>query len=170
MSFALLSALALSGHDLVTQKEVSVALNSPSKATVVLFLSSHCPCSAGHEAIVTELNKKYASHGFLFLGIHSNANESISDARAHFANTKLPFPVIQDDASKYANQFGALKTPHAFVVSHQGEILFSGGIDDSKTGVNPRRNYLDTALAAVDAGKQPDPKEVKTLGCVIERP
>jgi len=152
------------------QKTLRWALKDSPKATVLVFISSRCPCSAGHEIVLTKIAEKYSSLGFRFIGVHANANESVSEARARFEDVKLGFPIVQDDGAKIANLFGALKTPHVFIVSPSGEVLFSGGVDDSRTGLNPKHRYLEDALAALAEGKIPKEKEVRTLGCVIERP
>ncbi|MEW6055739.1 MAG: redoxin domain-containing protein [Bdellovibrionota bacterium] len=157
------------GIDVVKLSPVSVALDQGALATVVVFLSAKCPCSLGHENAVSSLHRKYSPQRIQFIGIHSNAREGLELATSHFSNSKLPFPVLRDQNTKLADKFGALKTPHVFVVDPKGAVVFSGGIDDSKTGLSPTRHYLDQALQSIVDRKKPDPSEVKTLGCVIER-
>ncbi|MBI3543742.1 MAG: redoxin family protein [Deltaproteobacteria bacterium] len=158
------------GRELVTGKALSLAARAPKRGTVLVFLSSRCPCSAGHEKAVTDLYNEYAAKGFAFLGVHANANEPEAEARAHFERSKLPFQVVQDDGARLADELGALKTPHAFVVAPGGELLFSGGVDEVRSGEAPKHHYLASALQAVSQGKLPEPREVRTLGCKIERP
>lgn len=160
----------ISGYDVVTQKPYAVALKDSAKATVAVFLSAHCPCSAGHETALKKLYDDFGAKGFVFVGVHSNANESVALAREHFERAGLPFPVLQDNGAKLADELGALKTPHVFVLDKAGKILFSGGVDDSKSGLAVERHYLLSALSRINEGKPADPSEVKTLGCVIERP
>lgn len=158
------------GVDLVTQKSVTFDpknLDTNSKAAVVVFLSAKCPCSKSHERVLRTLVKEFPDMSFL--GVHSNADEDLPSAKKHFAKAQLPFPVIQDADSKIANELGALKTPHAFILDRTGNILFNGGVDESKDAEKAQTHFLANALTAVRAGKKPKDKFARTLGCVIKR-
>ena len=87
----------------------------------------------------------------------------------HFGKSSLPFPVVRDEGFRLADRWGALKTPHVFVVDGRGEILFQGGVDDSKRPSSAKSHYLADALTAIQAGRMPEAREVRTLGCVIKR-
>lgn len=139
------------------------------KATVVVFLSSECPCSAAHEPVLKRLYSEFSSRGIGFIGLHANQDESPEEARKHFEAADLPFPVMADVKARLADHFGALKTPHAFVVSPSGEVLFSGGVDDSKDPAKAKQFYLADALRAISEGRAPEKKTARALGCVIKR-
>lgn len=138
------------------------------KAKVFLFLSSVCPCSASHEGLITALSKEFPT--IQFIGINSNTNETLATATKHFKEAKLPFPVLRDNGVKIADEFKALKTPHAFIVSGDGNIIYSGGVTNTAHAPTATKQYLKQALESVVAGKKPDPSEVRALGCVISRP
>lgn len=137
------------------------------KGTVVVFLSSKCPCSRSHEPVLNRLAAEFP--GFRFLGVHSNSDEAVADARAHFGKSGLSFPVLRDEDARLANRFGAVKTPHAFVLDPQGNRKFSGGVDDSHSAEAAKIPFLKLALQAVSAGREPERAEVRALGCVIRR-
>ncbi len=167
-----LNSLALvppqGGKDVVTGKEIKVT--APTKARVVVFLSAHCPCSAAHESVLATLHQRFTPQGVEFLAINSNANETETESKAHFTKARLPFPVIHDPKASWADQFGALKTPHAFVLDGNNDVVFSGGVDDSREAKPDSKQYLALALEAVLAGRKPDPSSVRAIGCVITRP
>lgn len=160
----------LAGRDLVSGKDRAFTLSESSKGTVIVFLSAKCPCSASHEQKLRELYAQFSSQGFRFVGIHSNADEPWNLSSRHFSESKLPFPVIEDAGSTLANQMGALKTPHVFVVSPQAAVLFQGGVDDSHIAQVAKKQYLQEALVALSAGQTPPRNAVRALGCVIKRP
>ncbi|MBC7386965.1 MAG: redoxin family protein [Cryobacterium sp.] len=167
---------SLSGADIGQKSEESSLVKKDlkdAKATVVVFLSAKCPCSASHESSLRSLATEYGAKGFQFIGIHSNRDETAEFAKAHFQSLHLPFPVIEDgqanETPPLATAYGALKTPHAFVVSPSGEILYSGGVDDSKDATRATKLFLKDALIAVATGKKPEVTESRTLGCVIQR-
>ncbi len=144
---------------------------SKSRATVVVFLSARCPCSASHEVELKALHQKYSNKGFSFVGIHSNHDETLDETVAHFKSANLPFPILEDaQTSGLAEEFKALKTPHVYLVNSEGKMLFEGGVDDSNNHLNASKHYLREALAALDAGKEPPLKLARALGCHIARP
>jgi thiol-disulfide isomerase/thioredoxin len=156
----------LSGRDLLSGKNITF-FESSKLATAVVFLSSRCPCSRSHEAVLKELAKKYPE--VRFVGVHSNQNEPNEEAKRYFEKAALPFPVIEDTGAKLADKLSAFKTPHIFVLDPGGNKLFSGGVDDSHLAQNAKKQYLAAALKAISENKKPDPAEVRTLGCIIQR-
>lgn len=158
-----------SGKDVLSGVDTRVALTAAQKANVVVFLSAKCPCSASHEVVLKDLYRDFHARGFSFTGVHSNADEDQALAASHFKESALPFPVLQDSDQKLANAFGAFKTPHVFIVSPKGEILYQGGVDETHIAALAKKPYLKNALLAVAQGHEPDPKEVRVLGCAIKR-
>jgi peroxiredoxin len=160
------NANALAGSDLITGKKTPL-IEVGKTATVVVFMSARCPCSKSHEATLKNLATQFPK--VRFIGVHSNQDEPESEAKAHFEKIALPFPVLQDVGANIANHLGALKTPHTFILDSKGNKLFSGGVDDSHLAQNSKKQYLVAALNAVVEGRKPDPAEVRTLGCIIQR-
>lgn len=160
------AALPKEGRDLITGKKVSLWSHG-SAASVVIFMSNECPCSKSHEETLKALSKKFAK--YKFVGVHSNVDEPEEEAKQYFKNAELPFPVVQDDAASIADAFGALKTPHAFVIGSSGEILYSGGVDDSRRASSAKRNYLRLALEAISKGEKPEHSKERPVGCSIQR-
>ncbi len=152
----------LSGADLVAQKQLSVKVSSG--LTAVVFMSSSCPCSAAHEASLKDLSARFKT--VRFVGVHSNADEPKADAATHFAG--FAFPVIQDEKTQLADAFGALKTPHVFLLK-DGQVIYQGGVDNSQHPADASEFFLKDALEAVAAGKQPAVTRARALGCVIRR-
>lgn len=157
---------SLTGMD-VLNKEARSFNTADTKATVIVFLSAKCPCSASHEELLKSLALQYKE--FQFIGIHSNADESAEDTQKHFSAVKLPFPVVQDTGSQWANKFGALKTPHAFVLNSSGEIIYAGGVTDSHIGPTAKKQFLKEVLEDLHAGKASRHQEGRALGCYIQR-
>lgn len=155
----------ISGKDLFSQEEIHVPPGA--KGQIVVFLSSVCPCSDSH---VEELKKLFDDFPeFSFVSAHSNMDEEKKSTLEYFKKLDLPFPVIRDSDLKLANHFKAYKTPHAFVLSKEGQLVYEGGISNSKSFENADRNFLREALINI-ANHQPvkTPKG-RTLGCVISR-
>lgn len=163
-------AVELAGVDLVTGQNKRVSFSEGKYGTVIIFLSSTCPCSKNHLPALNQLAKEFDHNGFTFVGVHSNANEDFSEALRYFGRVKPSFPIIQDQDAKIATYFEAYKTPHVFVVNPQRKILFQGGVDDSRAIETAKRHFLKEALDAIQKGKEPPEKNVRVLGCEIKRP
>lgn len=161
--------LEIAGLDVVSNQKKILLLNTAAKANILVFVSARCPCSASHEIALREISKEFSSQGFQFVGIHSNTDEPIEIAKSHFEKAALPFPVLQDASAKIANDWGALKTPHVFVVNPKGEILYQGGVDDSHDHKDAKKPYLREALLDIQVGKAPRVALTRSLGCAIKR-
>ena len=157
----------VAGIDLRTGTHFSSPTPLSSKGLVVIFLSAKCPCSRSHENAIDKLAKEFSE--FSFVGVHSNSDEDEGLAGLHFKEAGFSFPVISDKQAKIANELGALKTPHAFIVGPKGECWFNGGVDDTNDGSKAKNNYLKDALSDIREGKEPRKKTARTLGCVIKR-
>lgn len=161
------STQPISGNDLRTGEHISVNPKENSKGTVVVFLSTQCPCSRSHEKVVQALAHEFSE--LKFVGVHSNQDEKAEISQKYFKEGGFSFPIIQDDKFKIADEYRALKTPHAFIVGPQGECWFNGGVDNSSDAARANQHYLRNALLDLRNGKEPKEKQVRTLGCVIKR-
>lgn len=161
------SLASIEGVDVLSGKDLQIKASAATKGTVLVFLSAKCPCSASHEGLLNDLAAKYQD--FVFIGIHSNSDEDAAMTKQHFTSAALKFPVIQDNKSKWANELGALKTPHAFVLNKDGEVMYSGGVTDSHSGPSAKSKFLNDVLEDINTGKAPRIKEGRALGCFIQR-
>ncbi|NBX68854.1 MAG: thioredoxin family protein [Proteobacteria bacterium] len=161
------STKSLNGIDLRTGKHFESEKNSAQRGRVVVFLSAKCPCSRSHESSLKELANEFSD--FSFIGVHSNKDEDEGLSSIYFRERGLNFPIIQDKESRIANDFGAMKTPHAFIVGPSGECWFNGGVDDTKDASKAKQFYLKQALLDLRSGKEPEQKTTRTLGCTIMR-
>lgn len=158
----------ISGLDVLSGKEV--VLPAPSKkpkGTVAVFLSAKCPCSDSHIEDLKKLFRAYPD--FRFVGIHANPDESLELSKSYFKKAQLPFPVLEDNKSRLANAFKALKTPHAFVLNPKGEILYQGGVTNSIHAKAADKHFLADALEDIQQGREVRTKNGRTLGCIIMR-
>jgi peroxiredoxin len=103
------------------------------------------------------------------VGVHSNVDETLEQTQEYFKAQGLDFPVIQDDKTKTADAWKALKTPHVFVVSPEGNVLYKGGVSDSAKFENASKFYLREALEDLAQDRAVKTAQTRVLGCVIER-
>jgi peroxiredoxin len=153
-------------------QERSLAEYKDKKAVVVLFLGTECPINNAYLPRLIELNKAYAEKGVQFLAINSNCQDTAERVAKHAKEYGLPFPVLKDEGN-VSDQFGATRTPEAFVLDAERVIRYQGRIDD-QFGVGfkrpqPTRNDLTLALDEVLAGKKVTEPRTSVAGCLIAR-
>jgi peroxiredoxin len=159
--------------DAATDKPISLSDFKTKKAVVVVFMGTECPINNAYMPVLAELAKTYADKGVQVLGVNSNSNDTPAQIAGHAQKNHLPFPVLRDPANVVADQFGAKRTPEAFVLDPEGRIMYQGRIDD-QFGVAakrpaPTRRDLVEALDEVLAGKPVSVASTKVAGCYISR-
>jgi hypothetical protein len=153
--------------DLVSGKTLQHSWNEAKNGSVLVFLSSSCPCSHAHIGHLIDLAKAYPE--MKFIGVHSNANESVIDSEKYFKSLNLLFPVIQDDSTKWADRLKAYRTPHAFIVTTKGELAYQGGVTSSADPEKADSFYLKVTLKKFLAGEKIESSRTRVLGCQIAR-
>lgn len=160
---SVLALPTLSGQDLASGKNVEWIPGR--EMSVIVFVSPHCPCSLSHESSLVELASRFSK--IRFLGVVSGANVKV--AEDHFKERRLGFPVIAESGHEWADAFGALNTPHAFVVDRQGVVVFRGGVDNSRDASRADRLFLKQALEDLEQSKPIRVAASRPLGCAIRR-
>ena len=159
------TASEIHGRNLLTDEPIDVRPGK--KGTVVVFMSIVCPCSNSHIPVLKKIADDFKN--FNFVVVHSNSDEEIGATKSYFKTANFAFPVLQDQKTKLADEYKAYKTPHAFVISPDGKILYRGGVTNSNDAPTADKLYLRNALEDIEAGHEVRIKEGRTLGCVISR-
>ena len=134
------------------------------KAVVVLFTSTVCPYANYFASHVRDLSENYGPRGVLFLGVNSNNWESHQDVVDHIRERGVGFPMLKDQGHLIADQFGATRTPEAFLVDSTGRLRYRGWVK-SKQGSPDLQRAID---AVVNGRKVPRPV-TKAFGCAVDR-
>jgi uncharacterized membrane protein len=172
----LFGPLAFANHHIPSIRVKELSMNgqesilefqNTKKASVVIFISKDCPCSKGNLSYINKLAEEFKD--FNFIGIHSKKNASDKELMAYIADKNLSFKTYNDPDLKIADDFKALKTPHAFIVNTDGEVIYSGGVTSSTFPENAKSFYLKDALNEFLKTKKISNFETKTLGCYIAR-
>jgi peroxiredoxin len=143
------------------------------KAVVVVFIGTECPISNAFLPSLAQLHKEYGPKGVQFLAINSNRHDTPEQVAAHAEKYGIPFAVLKDADNRVADEFGARRTPEAFLLDADGKLRYQGRVDD-QYGVGykrakPTRRDLAIALNEVLAGKPVSQSTTPVAGCVIAR-
>lgn len=143
------------------------------QAVVVVFLGTECPLAKRYAPRLAELASTYAQRGVAFVAIDSNRQDSLADIAHYVRVHALEFPVLKDPGNVVADQFGAVRTPEAFLLDRDRVVRYWGRIDD-QYGIGsalaaPRHAELVDALEELLARKEVTTKVTEAQGCYIGR-
>lgn len=158
----------IEGLDIISQTKKTFELKNLKpgfQGTVLIFMSSTCPCSISHAPVIKTLSKEYKD--FKFVGMYSfgDKNEVID----YFKSTDLGIPILEDEKHFYADEMRASNTPYALIFNGKGEILYRGGVTSSSTAKSDSIPYLKNALNQIQEKKEVNPTQTRVLGCAIRR-
>jgi peroxiredoxin len=148
---------------------VSLYGSGSARATLLLFLSSECPCSTGYGSRVAKLAGDYEPQGVRVLGIVSGAGESPAAIARHASAAGLRFPILRDAGNVVADRLEARVTPEVYLLDSRCVLRYHGRIDDNRVEADVRTHDLRNALDALLAGKLPPEPNKTAFGCAIAR-
>lgn len=138
------------------------------RIVVVNFWSAECPWS---ERADRDLVQALGAWGpaVALLSVAPNANEPPELLESVASGRGLPL-VLVDSGQRVADRYGALVTPHLYVVDADGVLRYQGAPDDvTFRQRQASRPYLRLAVEALLEGRLPNPAETPPFGCSIVR-
>ena len=156
----------------VDGRKVSLA-DFRGKAVVLEWMNPNCPFSR-HHAEAGTMRRTAARHPeAVWLAINSTRADHrdylAPAAYAKFlAANAITYPVLYDSDGRVGRAYGAKTTPHLYVIDAAGRLVYAGAIDDDPSLKAPKTNYADAALAALAAGRSPEPATSKPYGCSVK--
>jgi peroxiredoxin len=158
----------------VDGKMVSLSDYPDAKGYIVIFSCNHCPYVIKYEDRMIELHNKFASKGYPVIAINPNDPEiqpqdSFEEMVKRSKEKGFSFPYLFDEGQKVFPQYGATRTPHVYLLDKGRTVRYIGAIDDSAEDASKVEvKYLENAIAAIEAGKDPDPATTRAIGCTIK--
>lgn len=155
-------------------KMVSLGDFKDAKGFIVVFTCNHCPYAKLYEDRIIALDKKYAPMGYPVIAINPNdpevQPEDSFDKMVDRAKEKgFTFPYLFDDGQEVYPKFGATRTPHVYLLDKGLVVRYIGAIDDSPQDADAvESRYVESAIDALENGKDPEPAVTKAIGCSIK--
>ncbi|HEY1047134.1 MAG TPA: thioredoxin family protein [Bacteroidia bacterium] len=147
------------------------------KGYIVIFTCNHCPFAKAYEDRIIQLDKNFKSKGYPVIAINSNDSasypeDSYDEMVKRSKSKKYSFPYLYDQSQEVAKAYGALKTPHVYLLHMEGGVpivKYTGAIDDNSDDAKKvKEKYLENALNELIAGKEVTVKTTKAIGCGIK--
>lgn len=146
------------------------------KVVVLEWLNLDCPFVQYHydkAATMIDLAKKYKDKGVVWLAVNSTCQTTPEANRDFAARHKLPYPILDDRSGRIGRSYGALTTPHVFIIKG-GEVVYDGAIDNAPNGKTidggAKVNYVDKALSELTSGKPVSTPKTQSYGCSVKYP
>lgn len=151
------------------------------KTVVLEWVNPQCPFVMKHydkSGNIPALQKAATADGVVWLSINSAAPGKQGDfdaAKVTAWATKTgaaPTAYLRDSDGKVGKLYGAKTTPHIFVITSDGKLVYNGAIDSINSAdpsdIAKAENYVTAALAAVKAGKPVATSSTQPYGCSVK--
>jgi peroxiredoxin len=156
---------------------VSLSQFEKVKGFIVVFSCNTCPVVKQYEDRIMQLHNEFSSKGFPVIAINSNdptvsPGDSFEDMKKHAKNLGYKFEYLYDESQDIAKLFGAARTPHAYVLSKEGNTLtveYMGAIDNNADdALKADKKYVSEVVNALLSGQQVPVTDTKAVGCAIK--
>jgi peroxiredoxin len=150
------------------------------KTVVLEWTNDGCPYVRKHYGAgnMQALQKKWTEEGIVWLSVISSppGEQGFADAKRANALTldrkASPTAVLLDQKQNVAKAYGALVTPHMYIIKPDGVLAYAGAIDDKPTArtadLKGAKNFVDEALTELKAGKPVSTTNSRAYGCVVK--
>lgn len=158
-------------------KQVSLASIPDTKGYIVVFTCNHCPYAKAYEDRIIALHQRFASQGYPVVAINSNdpkeaPDDSYAKMKERAAEKQFPFVYLYDETQAVAKRFGAVRTPHVYLVQKKGNkmtVAYVGAIDNNwEDPAAADQTYVANAINDLDKGLPVSVAETKAIGCTIK--
>jgi len=141
-----------------------------SDVIVVAFTCNHCPVANAYEARFDELAKAYKDKkvSFVAISVSDAEADSMENMKKRAEEKDYQFDYLQDLSQDSARAYGAMATPHLYVLDKDRKIAYMGAFDNSMNPAKVEKHYVKDAVDALLAGKEPEVQESLQFGCRIE--
>ena len=147
---------------------------------VLEWVNFDCPYVRKHyeSGNMQALQERYTEQGVTWLMINSSAPGKQGNFEPAEINRRLaahnahPTAYLLDPDGTVGRSYGAKATPHMYVISTEGKIVYQGAIDSiastDQDDIAEAHNYVDQALHAVMAGESPPVASTSAYGCSVK--
>lgn len=157
-----------------TGKRHSLAEIKSDKATVVMFISNHCPFVKHIAGELAQLARDYQGRA-AFIAINSNDvskyPEDSPEAMVREVELRgYNFPYLFDETQEVARDYEAACTPDFYLFDGALKLFYRGQLDDSRpdNGIPVTGGDLRAALDMLLTGRQISPNQKPSMGCDIK--
>src|SRR5262249_42475332 len=142
------------------------------RATVLIFVRTDCPISNRYAPEIQRIAARFSNEGVKFWLVYPDRSETADSIRKHLAAYRYELGALRDTGHSLvkAAKAGVTREAAVFVT---GRNLVSHGridaryIDFGRSRPAATKHDLETALAAVVAGKTVPAESTRAVGCYL---
>ncbi|OAD40816.1 thioredoxin family protein [Polaribacter atrinae] len=144
------------------------------KGYIVVFTCNECPFAKMYEDRLISLHNTYAPQGYSVITINPNVSadnekESFAAMQKRAKEKEFPFAYLADENKEVFPKYGAVRTPHVFLLDAERKVQYIGTIDNNaKSAKDVTIKYVEDAIIALENGKKPSPNFTKAIGCPVK--
>ncbi len=169
---------SLTGHDGKTYKLSDVLKEG--QHVVLEWFNNECPYVKKHydSGNMQAIQKQYTEKGVKWFTIVSSAEgkqgylDQKSASKIREERKAVSTALLLDPKGEVGKLYGAKTTPHMFVISPKGDLVYSGAIDSDSSyrpeAIAKSKNYVVQALDASMLGKKVALASTKPYGCSVK--
>ena len=157
----------------IDDKLFSLSDIKDAKGYIVVFTCNECPFAKMYEDRLIALHNEYAPKGYSVVAINPNSSpvnekESFEAMQKRAKEKGFPFVYLVDDGNIFS-QYGAVRTPHVFLLDKERKVQYIGTIDNnSRSAESVTEKYVENAIKALESGEKPNPNLTKAIGCPVK--
>ena len=161
--------------DTISGRELCLQELHGDVATVIVFISNHCPFVKHIQNELVNIGREYPPTGIALIAISSNdinnyPQDSPDNMKMLANSIGYSFPYLYDETQQVARAYDAACTPDFFVFDKGLLCVYRGQLDDSRpgNGIPVSGKDLRGALDSMLSGKQVNPNQKSSIGCNIK--
>ena len=147
---------------------------------VLEWVNYDCPFVGKHYSSgnMQALQKEATGKGVVWLSVNSSApgkqgNFTPAEIAARTAKNGAAYSsYLLDPTGSVGHAYGAKTTPHMYLISPEGNLVYAGGIDDRPTtdvaDIAGAKNHVRAALGEALAGKPVSVPSTAPYGCAVK--
>ena len=155
--------------------DIKAGNGEAAKGYIVTFTCNTCPYAQAYEDRIIQLHNKMAPKGYPVVAIQPNdpgmsSGDSFTAMQQRAKQKNYPFVYLIDEQQEIFPQYGATRTPEIYLIDADRVLRYTGALDDSAQDADAVSvNYVESAVAALEEGRSPEPAQVKAVGCMIKK-
>ena len=150
------------------------------KTVVLEWFNPGCPyvVTAHTKGSLVDLAQKQSKDGVVWLAVNSGApgkqGHGVETNRAAAKAWSMAYPILVDESGSVGKAYGATNTPHMFVVSKDGTLVYKGAIDNSPDAErgSPQGGvlveYVSATVEDLAAGRPVRTPQTRAYGCGVK--
>jgi thiol-disulfide isomerase/thioredoxin len=138
------------------------------KLVLVVFTCNSCPFAVAYEDRIQQFASQYRNKvEVVAINVNRDEEDALPAMKLRAKEKGFSFPYLYDESQNIGRAYGAIATPHFFLLDKERKVAYSGAFDNSRKPERATQHFVASAVDAVLAGKRPEVSSTRPAGCSI---